>query len=291
MRTPQKNQFLLVITLLLTYSFIMACIFTSLPTSSNGSSNKATGKSTPIASTGQPALATSPVQAGQSTPGIGVIPPAAGPDPLDHLLAMNSIKISLKTSDSDGTTRQVDAEIDQAGNIHVKYDLPVTMPTPAITPLPKEFEPVTQPDTHEVFSINGKVYQSNDQKPDWQKTAQPADYRQALSQELHGMDGPALYLDLLPEGSIQDTGKDNVGGFAAEKYSVNGKVAGQPISGTIWIEPQADALVQADLTVPAPLFNSTSGQSNSGTIRIFLTAQKADVPPITLPAVQATIQP
>ena len=79
-------------------------------------------------------------------------------------------------------------------------------------------------------------------------------------------------------------GKDNVGGFAADKYTVSCQVSGQPVSGTIWFEPKADALIQADLTVPAGLMSEPS-KTKQGSLKISLTTQQTSIPPIKLPDV------
>jgi hypothetical protein len=96
---------------------------------------------------------------------------------------------------------------------------------------------------------------------------------------------------MLPEGSIQPAGQDLVGGFAVDKYIVNGKVDNQTISGTLWEEPQSDALIQAELHIPGALL-SDPDQPQSGELKIVLHTQKADVPAVTLPAAQTgTVQP
>jgi hypothetical protein len=114
--------------------------------------------------------------------------------------------------------------------------------------------------------------------------ASPVDekYLQTLSGEMHGPFSPAIWLDLLPLGSINAAGKDTVGGFAADKYNVNGQVAGQSITGTILFEPLADALVQAELHVPVALL-SDPGKPQQGELKIMLNAQKADIPLVSLP--------
>jgi hypothetical protein len=136
-----------------------------------------------------------------------------GPDPLDRLLAMRSIKINLTTRRPDGSSRVMDVEIDAAGSLHVTYSLPVL----TLTGMPKGFDPKQLLTSREGFAIRGKVYQPDPQKTDWKNTPLQENYGQSVSEELHGVDGLALYLDLLPEGSIQVGGKNNVGGFAVDK--------------------------------------------------------------------------
>jgi hypothetical protein len=107
------------------------------------------------------------------------------------------------------------------------------------------------------------------------------DYLQELSSLLHGPNGPGLWLDLLPAGSLTTAGQESVGGFAAEKYTVNGSVNDQTITGSLWYE--AHALVQVELHIPAALLEPDRSDAQ-GELKITLEVQKADVPPVTLPA-------
>ncbi len=96
------------------------------------------------------------------------------------------------------------------------------------------------------------------------------------------MDGPALWLNLLPEGSLIPTGARDVGGFAAECYAVQGEVAGGVISGEVCKEPQANALVLADLHIPAGLLDAPDAVAE-GEMTIVLSAEQAEVERIELP--------
>jgi hypothetical protein len=151
-----------------------------------------------------------------------------------------------------------------------------------MTDMPKGFDPKALKSDSELLVVGGKAYLSNDQDPTWMSTPVEDNFPQTFAQELHGMESPALWLNMLPDSSIQPAGKDNVGGFLVDKYVVNGKVNNQVISGTLWEEPQSDALVQAELHVPGALL-SPPDQPQPGELKIMLKAQKADVPPVTLP--------
>jgi hypothetical protein len=199
------------------------------------------------------------------------------PDPLDHLLRLRSIEFNLTTTRPDGTSRSLDGEIDSAGNMDLKFNYKGF----DLTGLPQGFDTKWIPTEAEVFVLGGKGYQPDEQNPDWKNTPFDDDYVQTLSQELHGMDGPSLWLNLLPPGSIKPAGNETVGGFAADKYSIAGSVDGETITGTIWEEPQADALVQAELHIPAALL-SAPDQPQPGEMIIILKAQKAEVNPVTL---------
>ena len=200
------------------------------------------------------------------------------PDPLDHLLALHSVQINLDISRPDGTSRSIQISTDKNGNMVLKFK----QSAPDAANLPQGFDPKALKTDSELLVLGGKAYVRSDQDPNWMGTPVDDNYPQTLAQELHGMDGPALWLNLLPDGSIQPAGQETVGGFAADKYTVNGKVQDQVISGTLWEEPQSDALVQAELHVPGALL-SDPAQPEKGELKIVLKAQKADVPAVVLP--------
>ncbi len=131
--------------------------------------------------------------------------------------------------------------------------------------------------------IGDKAYSPNDQDPTWRTTPFDDAYPASLSLELHRWESPAFWLNVLPAGSIQPAGSESVGGFTADKYTVHGTVNGQTITGTLWEEPQADALVQAELHIPAALLSAPS-QPQAGEMLITLKAHKADIAPAVLPA-------
>jgi len=202
------------------------------------------------------------------------------PGPLDHLLALHSVQINLDISRPDGSSRSMQISTDKTGNMDIK----INQSNPAFdADLPQEIDPKTLNIASELLVVGGKAYLHSGEDLDWMD--HPMDdnnYPQTLAQELHGMDGPSLWLDILPDGSIQPAGQDTVGGFAVDKYVVNGKVEGQVISGTLWEEPQSDALIQVELHVPGALL-SAPDQPQPGELMIMLKAQKADVPLVVLP--------
>jgi hypothetical protein len=170
-------------------------------------------------------------------------------------------------------------------------DVKFTENSPDSEDMPKGFDPKAIKTDSELLVVGGKAYLLNDLDPNWTSNPIDENYPVTLAQELHGMDGPAVWLDMLPDGSIQPAGQDLVGGFSVDKYVVNGKVDNQTISGTLWEEPQSDALIQAELHIPGALL-SDPDQPEPGELKIVLSAQKADVPTITLPAAQVgTVQP
>jgi len=201
------------------------------------------------------------------------------PDPLDNLLEMRSIKISLSGVHADGTSRSIDVEIDSTGNMHLQY----TRPIPASEGLP---EGITLPEivpSYEVYVIDGKAFAPSESDPTWVDNPVDADFIPVLSGQMHGLDGFTTWLDLLPAGSLQPAGNETVGGFSTDKYSISGLVDGQQISGMLWYDPQTHALVKAEMHIPASL-NSDPANPESGEILITLAAEKAEIPPITLPS-------
>ncbi|HMD89893.1 MAG TPA: hypothetical protein VKF38_12085 [Anaerolineaceae bacterium] len=248
----------------------LACALPQLPAAAGASNTPAASQATIKAG----------VPAGQETP----VPDGSQddflrPGPLDHLLALHSVQIDLSISRPDGSSRSMQIATDKTGNM----DINLVENNPAFTAdLPKEVDPKTLKTASELLVVGGKAYLHSGEDLDWMEHPMDDNYPQTLAQELHGMDGPGLWLDILPDGSIQPAGQDTVGGFAADKYVVNGKLENQVISGTLWEEPQSDALVQAELHVPGALLSSPD-QPQPGELKITLKAQKVDVPLVTLP--------
>ena len=232
------------------------------------------------------AASTTPAPQTAEKPGGPTAPAAAGstqaelihPDPLDHLMTLHSIQIDLSITRPDSSSRTTHIDIDPSGNMRIKSTDSAAIPTD----LPSDFDPKMIKTATELWVVGGNVYQYNEQDPGWMSSPVGSADPQILFQDLHGIDGPSLWLSLLPPNSIQPAGQETVGGFAADKYAVNGEVENQTITGTLWEEPQSDALVQADLHVPGALLNDP-GQSQPGELKIELRAQKADVPVLTLP--------
>jgi hypothetical protein len=237
-----------------------------------------------------PGAQTTPVPQGSTgkTPQISALPQGsngetpqtapAGLDPLERLLEMRSIHFNLTALQPNGTERSVPGEIDSSGNMHLKLHDSVSLPPD----MAEKFSTTLKgPEDSELYVVDGKTYQPDAQNPAWMTTPVAEDYGVVLSNQLHGPDGPGLWLDLLPAGSLQPAGGESVGGFAADKYTVNGMVHGQKITGSLWY--YAHALVQVELHIPAGLLDPTKPAAQ-GELKITLETQKADVPPVTLPS-------
>jgi hypothetical protein len=267
MKQPSKIRTHHLLSLLLVLLVLLACNLASVSTSSPANTpNQSPSAATQVSGQAEPTAVTATTET----------------DPLDRLLTMRSIKFNLTSLKWDGTSDSIGVEIDSAGNMHVKHSLPAPNPDD----LPEGFDTTKLPTSYEMYVVDGKAYTPSDENPNWMASPVDEKYLQTLSGEMHGPFSPAIWLDLLPLGSINASGKDTVGGFAADKYNVNGQVAGQSVTGTIWFEPQADALVQAELHIPAALL-SDPDQAQQGELKVTLNAQKSDIPLVTLPNASA----
>jgi hypothetical protein len=200
-------------------------------------------------------------------------------NPLQRLLDLRSIQFTLATARPDGSRRTIETQIDAVGNMHVK----ILFDGYALNKLPDGFNIKMMPASSEVYVIDGKAYRPSLQDTDWRNTPVNDDFKMGLLTWLHGSDSPSLWLDLLPPGSIKKVGNESIGSFNAIKYSINGSVGNQNISGTLWEETQTNALVQAELHIPAAL-TGIAEKAQGKELTITLTVQKTTVPTITLPA-------
>jgi hypothetical protein len=207
--------------------------------------------------------------------------PASGDttDPLDRLFSLRSVQFNLTAARPDGTGLSIDVSLDSLGNAYVQHSLPAVDPAS----LPDGFDVTTLPTGYDMYVVDGKAYKPDTEDPAWMTKPIDENYLKQLDHEMHGPDGPALWLDLLPEEAVQSAGQETVGGFVTDKYTVNGQIDGQTVSGALWYEPQADALVGVELHVPAALL-AGSGDAPTGELKIVLTAEQKNVPPVTLPA-------
>lgn len=205
--------------------------------------------------------------------------PVIEPDPLNNLLELRSVNITLTGLRPDGTSRSIQVEIDALGNMHLQYTLPGI--NPADLPEGTDLSGVSS--GHEIFVIDGKAYAPSESDPTWVNTTVDPDYMPMLKSQMHGLDGFTTWLDILPTGSLQPAGSESLGGFSTDKYTVLGVVDGQQITGMLWYDSQTHSLVNAELHIPAVL-NSDPANPESGEYLITLAAEKAEIPPVTLPS-------
>jgi len=289
MKAPAKKLLQVLLNLALVWLTAIACILpfrsASQPPQAGASPTAPAGGlpgETAPAATSSPTAGAGLPQAESSTETAAPADELSQPDPLDHLLGMRSIQFKLVVTLPDGTSHTLDGETDGAGNMHLKFGYNGF----DLEGMPKGFDAKALPSKVEVFVVNGKAYQLDEEDPGWMTAPFDENYLPTLSQELHGLERSALWLNILPPGSIQSAGSEKVGGFAADKYIVDDEVDGQKISGTIWEEPEQDALVQAELHIPAALL-SAPDQPRTGEMKITLAAKKVDVAPVTLPPAPA----
>jgi hypothetical protein len=208
----------------------------------------------------------------------GSDPLAVENDPLDNLLTLRSVQFILDSQYPDGSRRTIQCEIDNAGNMHILTDEPAMDDSG----MPKERPPQGISPQVEIFVLDGMAYTPDDLNPDWKTVPVDENFVPNFAIELHGMDGPALWLNLLPAGSIIKEDNESVGGFDAQRYRVQGKIGGEDVSGVFWKTLQTNALVQMELHIPAALFNLPD-EPSTGKMIITLKAQKVAVDNITLP--------
>lgn len=200
------------------------------------------------------------------------------PDPLDRLLDLRSIEFNLTTQRPDGTSRTIEGEIDSSGNMHLRF----SDPPYDVEGMPEGFKADSKAPVTEVYVLQGKAYVPDADAPDWKTTPLDENFLASFAQELHGMESLALWLDILPAGSLTPVGTEEVGGFQTNRYGVDGKISEKRIFGSLWKEAEHNALVQAEIHIPASLF-STADEPSSGEMLITLKAQRAKVEEISLP--------
>jgi hypothetical protein len=229
--------------------------------------------------------ANSTTSTGEALPGTTVSPQAqttlasaASPVPtqqkgtIDGLVAgtltLRSVKISLSTTQPDGSVNNLNAEIDANGNQHLVKTYPESS-----TPLFENGAP-NPPTTLEMYVLNGVAY-----APDKNGIFRPADAQSmtaTLQNALLSPEGPAFWLKVLPMGSLSPQGNEEIGGFAATKYIIQGKLDQADISGSLWVTPDKQTLLAAEIDVPA----SQAGPQTKGTLKIRFHVEKADIAPI-----------
>jgi hypothetical protein len=211
-------------------------------------------------------------------------------DPLNMLLDMRSISIKLSINRPDGSSGTMQIDIDENGNMHIINEMAPEVEVPAVpenSTLPKDTT-IEKKVIDEILVVDGKAFHPNNLLDEflvdpWMSNPVDNNYLTSLSIFLHGKDGPALWLNRLPEGSLNDAGDDSVGGFNAYKYAVQGMVEGKEITGYIWYEQDTNALIKADLVIPAALYEY-SNENPQGQFTVKLETKKSNIPVIKLPA-------
>lgn len=225
------------------------------------------------AATDQPQEATNTAAASEAST------PVTVPDPLNNLLELRSVKITLTGLRPDGTSRSIQVEIDALGNMHLQYTSPGI--NPADLPEGTDLSGISF--GHEIIVIDGKAYSPSESNPAWVTNPVDLNYVPVLKGQMHGFEGFTTWLDILPTGSLQPAGNETLAGFSTDKYTVLGMVDGQQVTGVLGYDSQTHSLVMAELHIPA-ILNSDPANPESGEYLITLVAEKVEIPPVTLPS-------
>ncbi|RPI80191.1 MAG: hypothetical protein EHM41_23200 [Chloroflexi bacterium] len=187
-------------------------------------------------------------------------------------LALRSVKMSLDTLYTDGKAAHIDVEIDSAGNYYLKKTfiggLPEGYPQTVDSP----------PNSTELYVVDGIPY-GPDQDGNIVK-AEAVELASSLENLLLGVDGPGLWIKILPKGSLTVGGEEQRGGFQAKKYIVQSDIEGNQITGAIWVDQENQVLTGADLIVPGALLGSPD-QPAENPLEIHFQVEKSEVSPIT----------
>ncbi len=207
-----------------------------------------------------------------------IIPITSRPDPLNDLLLLRSVRITLTSQRPNESLKTIAVEIDSYGNMHIRYDMPVII-TEQLPPGLNVSKPVS---SYEVYVIDEKAFMPSETNPDWRLNPIASKYSSSLSDQMHSLDGFVLWLDILPKGSLEYSGSESLGGFSANRFTINGLIIDQYVTGMLWYDNLTNALVKAELHVPANL-DHTGGEPVDGEIFIQLDAERAEIPPVKLP--------
>ncbi len=187
-------------------------------------------------------------------------------------LTLRSVTLELSTTYAGEKPKTVSAQIDAAGNLHLRMSMP---PLEAFAAMPG----ISQPGDFELFIIDGTAYAriGQDNPP-----VQDDSSKSMLEDLLLGPEGPGLWLDLVPENGFIKTGTQSYEGFNVSTYKVNYQNEQGTLTGTIRVADKSEALVSAELTVSKGLF-FPPGFNPSGDVQISLKVQQAEISPISLP--------
>jgi hypothetical protein len=197
--------------------------------------------------------------------------------PLLNLLVLREIRISLETVRPDGSGFNLVAEVDTSGNSHILKtylgESPGRQPTPAN-------DGTTFPSSVELIVVQGIAYIS-DNKGGYKKIV-GSESASTLEALLQSPDGPGLWVSILPKESLQAEGSEQKGGFTTQKYTIQGEIEGNKLTGILWLDTESGALIGADLQIPAALYGPF-GTNNAGSVTIKLNVSNAAIAPITAP--------
>jgi hypothetical protein len=187
---------------------------------------------------------------------------------VDGTLALRGVQIGLSTTQPDGSISTLDAQIDGVGNQHLLKTFPESSTSLFSNGAPNP------PTDLELYVLEGVAY-----APDENGIFRPAstqDMSGSLKNAILSPDGPGFWLKVLPEGSLISQGNEEFGGYQAIKYAIQGTIDGQTTSGTLWVDSDQQALLGAQIDLPASLY----GPQDEGNIHIDFQVKRAEIEPI-----------
>ncbi|NJD59248.1 MAG: hypothetical protein FIA98_07600, partial [Anaerolineae bacterium] len=187
---------------------------------------------------------------------------------VEGTLAFRNVKISLSTTQPDGSSTSLAAEIDANGDQHLLNTYPEN---PGLVFSEGMQSP---PFNLELYVVGGVAY-----KPDEDGIFQVAETQEmsfTLKNAILSPDGPAFWLKVFPAGSLTSQGSELFGGFQAQKYAIQGTLYGQSVCGEIWVESSQQSLLGAEIDLPASLY----GPQPEGSVHIHLQVEHSDISPI-----------
>ena len=191
---------------------------------------------------------------------------------VEGALALRSVHMELQSAFPGADAVRTVISIDAAGNQHIVQATPVPDGS-NITPESPDWN------MFEIFIVGGNAYTRMGKTGSAESIP---DEKDALSDILYSPTGPGMWLILLPEDNFIPAGTESVGGFEAEKFTVNGSLDAGAITGEFWVDKETGALVGANLSLAEAILR-TAESGAGGWVTIIFTVEKAEVPAITVP--------
>ncbi len=195
------------------------------------------------------------------------------PDEIDALLALRSVRITLKIDREGDGSRELAAEIDGAGNMRI-----ANISTGTENNLPEEMYVGMSAVQHEFIIAAGQAYRRDGEGGQWAPAPGLADY---LERSLRGSEGPGLWMRLAQDAR-QPRGSEEAGGFRTQHYAFSKLIDVDTASGDLWVDEASGALVRAELEIPGVLFTHSNGGVHYP-VKITLEVVPAEVEPVKLP--------
>ena len=220
---------------------------------------------------------------GVVSPSLEVVPSSTGngasdvieelTDPrVEATLSLRSVQMELQTAFPGETPNRILISIDATGNQRIEMTTPVPEES-TLTPESPEWNVL------EIFVVDGTAYARMGKAGSAESNP---DENNALRDILYNPAGPGMWLILLQEENFTSAGKESKGGFDAVKYTVDGSLDGDKITGEFWVDEQTGALIGANLSLAESILGSVESGAG-GVVTIEFSVEKADIPAITVP--------